>query len=203
MRKVLVLFAICLGMQSLAQDELVSVLGQRFPAFAMQSVNAGNVNMSDEHYQFVALVFVCNHCPMAKLYWDRINEMYSTYLPKQVLVVAVNPMDSLVYKEESAKEMKKRCKASRLQVPYVQDGNQFISASLKVPHTPYVVVLSREQENWKVVYEGAFDDNGANPKLATPYLANALNELIQGKPLTVSQTPSFGCRVYYREPNGK
>jgi len=203
MRKILILFALCLRLHANGQDELVSVLGKQFSAFEMNSVNAGHVNMSDENYQFVALVFVCNHCPMAKLYWDRINEAYKTYLPQHALVVAVNPMDSLVYKEESANEMKKRVKASHVQVPYVQDGSQFIAASLKVPHTPYVVVFARDQEQWKVVYEGGFDDNGANPKLATPYLTNALNELIEGKPLTMTQTPSFGCRVYYRESNGK
>lgn len=185
---------------SVAQEEEVSVLGQIYPSFDLSSVNTAPIHLAQQEYKFVALVFVCNHCPMAKLYWDRINDAYLACLPKHVLVVAVNPMDTLVYKEESFAEMRKRVRASKLQVPYVQDGSQQLSKMLHVPHTPHVVLLANEGEQWRVVYEGAFDDNGAHAKAATPFLMNAINESLEGKNITTPKTSSFGCRVYYREP---
>jgi glutaredoxin len=180
------------------QDEQVSVLGKQVPSFTLHAVNAVPMDLASTDVDIVALVFVCNHCPMAKLYWSRINQTYLDFKDKKVLVVAVNPMDTLVYKEESFKEMKKKVRNLQLQVPYVQDGDQGISTLFQVPHTPHAIVLKRTDTRWTVVYEGAFDDNGAHPELAEPFVVNALNACIAGKEISKPSTPSFGCRVYYR-----
>jgi hypothetical protein len=200
MRVCLTVLLLLSGLIARSQEDEVSVLGQSFPPVEMHSVNAGIIDLASDGYSLVALVFVCNHCPMAKLYWERINQAYVNYLPKKVLVVAVNPMDTLLYKEECVSEMRKRVRASHLSVPYVQDSKQSVAGMFHVPHTPHVVLLAKSQGLWQVIYEGAFDDNGANPKLATPYLLNAIDEQLAGKEITVPKTQSFGCRVYYREP---
>jgi hypothetical protein len=43
------------------------------------------------------------------------------------------------------------------------------------------------------------DDNGEEPEKATPFIANALDDLLAGKTVSMPETASFGCRIFYRK----
>ena len=175
-------------------------LGKEIIPFSMQVVNGPNISISDwSNYQGIALVFVCNHCPMAKLYWKRMQEMFERNQGRKILVVAVNPMDSLLYEEETRSKMQLKVKKEKITLPYVQDGDQSISQSFEIPHTPHCILLWKDNKHWFVRYEGAFDNNGLHPDEAEPYLQNAINQLYSGENPTLPVTESFGCRVFYRK----
>jgi len=182
-----------------AQGEF-SVLGKEVIPFEMHSVNKGILTFdSFPNAKGFAVVFFCNHCPMAKLYDERIQNLEREFSGLGVHVIAVNPMDSLVYEEESWKEMVKRANRMNYVVPYVQDGSQDIARQFNAQHTPEAFVIWKEEGQWFVKYEGSFDDNGEHPKLAKPFLANAITDLLQGKAVAMPQSESFGCRIFYRK----
>lgn len=182
-----------------AQSE-ISVLGKEIVPFEMHSVNKGKLTFdSFPNAKGFAIVFFCNHCPMAKLYDERIQDLEQNFSAQGVHVIAVNPMDSLVYEEESLKEMLKRASKKNFVVPYVQDGSQEIARQFNAQHTPQAFVIWKEGNRWFVKYEGSFDDNGEHPNSATPFLKNAVSDLLEGKPVTTPQTESFGCRIFYRK----
>jgi len=198
MKRILVIF-LFLPFLTHAQSEF-SVLGKEILPFEMRSVNKGNLNFdSFPNAKGFAVVFFCNHCPMAKLYDERIQDLDRKFSSRGVHVIAVNPMDSLVYEEESWKEMVKRASRMNYVVPYVQDGSQDIARQFNAQHTPEAFVVWKEGNRWFVQYEGSFDDNGEHPNSATPFLANAISDLLEGKPVTTPQTESFGCRIFYRK----
>ncbi len=58
---------------------------------------------------------------------------------------------------------------------------------------------SPENNEWVIKYKGAIDDNGEHPKQAKAFIANAVNELLQYKPVSTPQSQSFGCRIFYRK----
>jgi peroxiredoxin len=142
------------------------------------------------------VIFTCNHCPFAKLYTQRFNELAGKFTPLGVPLLAVNSMDTLVYEEESFSLMKER--AAGLRFPYLQDAAQTVGKAFGAEHTPQAFVIWREKGHWLVKYRGAIDDNGEHPELATPFIANAVSELLAGKPVSVPETESFGCRIFYR-----
>ena len=182
-----------------AQSEF-SVLGKEIVPFEMHSVNKGILTFdSFPNAKGFAIVFFCNHCPMAKLYDERIQELERNFSGQGVYVIAVNPMYSLVYEEESWKEMMKRASRMNYIVPYVQDGSQEIARQFNAQHTPQAFVIWKEENHWVVRYEGSFDDNGEHPQSATPFVAHAITDLLQGKSVSIPQSESFGCRIFYRK----
>ncbi len=198
MKRVLAIF-LFLPFLLQAQTE-VSVLGKEILPFEMHSVNKGNLNFNSfPNAKGFAVIFFCNHCPMAKLYDKRMQELDQKFAVQGVHVLAINPMDSLVYEEENWKEMVKRASRNKFVVPYVQDGSQEIAKQFQAQHTPQAYVVWKEEGRWFVRYEGSFDDNGEHPDSATPFLANAISDLLEGKPVTAPQTESFGCRIFYRK----
>ena len=66
-------------------------------------------------------------------------------------------------------------------------------------HTPMAFVIWKENNEWIIKYKGAVDDNGAHPKLANSYISNAVDELLNGQPVTNAETESFGCAIFYRK----
>jgi hypothetical protein len=133
------------------------------------------------------------------LYDERIQDLERKFSSQGVHVIAVNPMDSLVYEKESWKEMVKRASRMNYVVPYVQDGSQEIARQFNAQHTPQAFVIWKEEKHWIVRYEGSFDDNGEHPQSATPFVANAITDLLQGKSVSMPQSESFGCRIFYRK----
>jgi alkyl hydroperoxide reductase subunit AhpC len=173
---------------------------QTLPAFEIHSVNGFSLKKNEwNQYKGIAFVFVCNHCPMAKLYWNRINELHKKYLSQGILVLCINPMDSVVYEEESKVEMMSKINQLHLTIPYVQDGDQQIAKMFQVEHTPESFVIIPNGNSWQVAYKGAIDDNAEHPELAETFLQNALQNVIDKKQISPKFTESYGCRVYYRK----
>ena len=62
--------------------------------------------------------------------------------------------------------------------------------------TPHVNLLQREEGKNIVKYIGAIDDNVRNENAVKErFLANAVNELIAGKEISIKETKAIGCSV--------
>lgn len=177
-----------------------SIIGKGIPEFALKNVDGKQVALSQyPKAKGFAIVFICNHCPFAKLYSERLNTLNTEYTPLGVPLLVINSMDTLVYEDESFSAMQQRAATDHFNFPYLQDAGQTVARSFGAEHTPQAFVLWKEEGKWIVKYSGAFDNNGKEPQKATPYLANALDELLQGKSVQLTETQSFGCAIYYRE----
>ena len=146
-----------------------------------------------------AVVFTCNHCPFAKLYTERFNDLYSKYAPLGVPLLAVNSMDSLVYEEETFALMQVRARGAGFQFPYLHDAAQSVGKAFGAEHTPNAFVIWKGNDRFLVKYAGSIDDNGEEPAKARPFIANAIDELLAGKPVSMPETESFGCQIFYRK----
>ena len=63
--------------------------------------------------------------------------------------------------------------------------------------TPHMFVIDK---NGTLVYDGAIDDRPqpfGDPRTAKNYVRDAVDELLAGKPVEVSQTKPYGCGVQY------
>ena len=145
------------------------------------------------------IVFTCNKCPMAKLYSQRLNNLYVKYKSKGVCLMAINAMDTVAYKEETFKLMQKKVAKEKLIFPYLQDKEQVVAKQFAATHTPQSYVIWKNNAGkWIIRYEGSIDDSALEPTKANNYLETAVDELLQNKTVTNPFTKSVGCRIFYR-----
>ncbi|MGE5195582.1 MAG: thioredoxin family protein [Deltaproteobacteria bacterium] len=138
----------------------------------------------------VVVVFTCNHCPVAKMYDDRLIEFAKKY-EKTVQVVAIsvsrNGADGL-------EKMKTRASEKGFPFPYLYDETQKSGRSYGATVTPHFFLLDGER---KIAYMGAFDDNFERKKAEKNYLIDAVKAVLEGKKPRVRESLQRGCGIDY------
>lgn len=177
-----------------------SLLGNTVSDFRLKDTNGRTFSLNGTAgAKGFIVVFTCNHCPFAKLYPERLNALSKKYSALGVPLIAVNSMDTLVYEDETLAKMKERAAAEHYDFPYLQDPLQNVARDFKANRTPHAFVIWKENNSWVIRYAGAIDNNGKEPEKATPYLANAVDELLAGKTVKTGETASIGCTIYFRK----
>ena len=139
----------------------------------------------------VVVVFTCNHCPVAKSYEKRLMELTRKYARKGVRVVAISVS---LYEADLLDRMKTRATEKKYNFSYLHDPSQAIGQKYGVQRTPTVFLLDQDR---KVAYMGAFDDNMYEDRVSESYLIDSLNAVLAGRAPEVTETKSAGCPVAY------
>jgi peroxiredoxin len=165
--------------------------------FKLKNVDGMLVSLSDYHgAKGFVVVFTCNHCPFAKAYQDRIIQIDQKYKPAGYPVIAINPNDPAVEPEDSFDNMIVRAKEKHFTFPYLFDATQAVYRAYGAKRTPHVFLLQKQGDNLIVKYIGAIDDNSQDAsKVTTPYLANAIDNLLAGRVPDPALTKAIGCSI--------
>src|ERR1700761_1175605 len=115
------------------QTHPILALGSPAPDFALPGVDGKVHKLSDyASSPVLAVIFTCNHCPIAQMYEQRIERLYEDYGKRGVAVVAIQGNDpkALTIEEldcsdisDSLPEMKTRFAYKHLHYPYLYDGD--------------------------------------------------------------------------------
>jgi peroxiredoxin len=168
--------------------------------FSLRNIDGNYISLKDNvKAKGYIVIFTCNHCPFAKLYPSRMNNLQQKYLLRDVQVIAINSMDSVIYEDEKFDLMQKKAKENNFQFPYLQDVSQEVAKNFGAINTPQAFVIWRVGNSWVIKYKGAIDDNGENESLATNYIVKAVDELLTGATVSNPLTESFGCKIFYRK----
>lgn len=177
----------------------VSPLGKTVNDFCLLNTDGKNVSLSDyKNAKGFVVVFICNHCPFAKLYTDRLNALNTKYKPLGVPVITVNSMDTLTYESERWPQMCSRAQSEHYNFPYLQDAAQSAALNFGANRTPHAFVVWRVNNKWIIKYSGAIDDNGKDAAAAQPFVANAIDDLLACKPVSTAETLTVGCAIHFR-----
>lgn len=169
--------------------------------FQLQNVDGKILSLSSfpDAKGFI-IVFTCNHCPFAKLYPPRLNDLYKKYKALGIPLIAISSTDTLVYEEDTYPKMIQKATKEKFLFPYLFDGEQAVAKMFAAQKTPHAFVIWKEHDAWVIKYNGAIDDNGAEPEKArNRYVANAVDALLAGKDVAVTETKSIGCQIYFRK----
>jgi peroxiredoxin len=169
-------------------------IGDKATDFKLKSVDGKMYSMSDFNAaKGFIVVFTCNHCPFAKKYEDRINDLAKKYKPQGYILLAINPNDPAVEPEDSFELMKVRAKEKGFAFPYLVDEGQKIYPQYGATKTPHVFLLDKNQI---VKYIGAIDDNvDSAGDVKEKYLENAIAALESGKTPSPETTKAIGCSI--------
>ena len=169
--------------------------------FSLMNVDGKMVSLSNypDAKGFI-IIFTCNHCPFAKLYPKRMNELNEKYSKLGVPLIAISSTDTLTYEEDTFALMAQKAKEEAFNFPYLYDNTQIAAKNFKAEKTPHAFVIWKENKEWVVKYNGAIDDNGAEPEnVETPYVAKAVEALLNSKEVEIKETKSIGCQIYFRK----
>lgn len=144
------------------------------------------------------VIFTCNHCPFAQLYYKRLNALNEKYSKENIPLIAINSMDTFLYEDETMKLMNKKANQHKFNFPYLQDASQSVGKNFGATHTPQTFLIWKVNNQWKIKYKGAIDDNGEHPEKAKSFISQAIEELKANKPVSMPEMNSIGCKIMYR-----
>jgi thiol-disulfide isomerase/thioredoxin len=195
-------------------DPVTLSIGAKAPDFRLPGVDGKTYSLASfSKSKILVVLFTCNHCPTAQAYEDRIINLVKEYTPKGVGFVAISPndpeavrLDELGYSDlgDTFEEMKIRSREKKYNFVYLYDGKtQTASKAYGAVATPHVFIFDADR---KLRYQGRIDD--VEKPSRTPNnvdTRNALNELLNGQPVTVQTTKVFGCSVKWaaKKEDGK
>ena len=173
-------------------------IGSPAPDFNLPSVDGKKYSLKTfADKEALIVIFSCNHCPYVQAYEERIKKIQEDYKQKGVAIVAISSNEDIGYPEDSFEEMKKRAAEKKFNFPYLRDENQSVAKAYDASHTPEIFLFGKER---KLAFHGKIDDNWQEPdRVQTPYLRNALNELLAGIEISMPETFTIGCTIKWKK----
>jgi len=182
-------------------------IGAPAPDFKLPGTDGREYSLKDfASARILVIVFTCNHCPTAQAYEDRVQKIAADYKSRGVALVAISPNDPLAIRldelgytdlSDSLEEMKIRAKDKGFTFPYLYDGEkQEVSRAMGPVATPHVFVFDGGR---KLRYTGRVDDNEHIGKATTHDARNAIEALLEGRPVPVEKTKTFGCSIKWAD----
>lgn len=172
-------------------------IGDEATDFTLKDVDGDMVSLSDyPNAKGFIVIFTCNTCPFAVASEDRIVALDQEFKDKGYPVIAINPNNPEVQPDDTYELMQEKADEAGFTFPYLYDESQTVYAKYGATKTPHVYLLQKENSKNIVKYIGAIDDNVRNADAVKErFLANAVNELLAGKEVSVTETKAIGCSV--------
>lgn len=172
-------------------------IGSLAPDFNLPGIDENNYSLSyfNGKLGFI-IIFSCNHCPYVRAYEQRIKKIQFDYQNKGVGLLCINSNDSDQYEDDSFENMKQRAADMAFNFPYLRDEDQNVAKAYGATHTPEIFLFDNQN---RLVFHGKIDNNWKDEtKVKSTYLRDAIEELIQGKEISVPETFTIGCTIKWK-----
>jgi len=169
------------------------------PDFTLPNTLSGEkISLSEIKSEIATvIIFMCNHCPYVLHVIDEISDLSKEYITKGISFVGISANDVENYPEDSPEKMKKLAEKIGFQFPYLYDESQDVAKAYDAVCTPEFHIFDKDL---KCVYRGQLDASrpGNNVPVTGNDLRNALENILQGKPVSPNQFPSIGCSIKWK-----
>ena len=197
MKRAVVILAF-LGLTSVAFA--AAEVGKPAPEFTATDINGKTVKLSDYQGKIVVLESYNQDCPFCHNHYrtGAMQELQKDLAAKGVvwlLVDSVNPNHPSYRTPEQAR--KEEAEQKMTITAWIDDSSGKLGKEYGMRTTPQMFVINKEGI---LVYDGAIDDrpsSSGDPRTAHNYVRAAIDELLAGKKVEVSETKPYGCSVKY------
>ncbi len=165
---------------------------QRIEDFSLRDAKGQAHRLADlRDARLVVVVFLGVDCPMAKLYAPRLVELSRTYGSRGVRFLAIAPN-----RQDTPADLARYARTHTLPFPLLRDVGQVIADRFAARRSPEAFILDHDR---RIRYRGRIDDQYGvgvqKPAASRRDLAEALEELLARKPVSVPETTAPGCPI--------
>jgi len=204
-RVILVTFLIFVGFILLASQlaqASEAVVGKPAEDFTLPDSNGKSHSLSDYKGKIVVLEWLNHDCPFVVNHYDtgHMPKLQKTYAEKGVIwfsIISSAPGKQGYCTPEQANEIAKQKKAVPEAILLDPDGE--VGKLYGAKTTPHMYIINAEGV---LVYNGAIDSiRSTKPEdiaKAKKYVKMALDELLEGKEVSVKTSKPYGCSVKYK-----
>ena len=164
-------------------------LGAVVPDFTLTDHQGRHHTLAQYRGQVVLLDFWSATCPISARYEERLKQIATEYAAQGVVTLAID-----ANKNETLEQIQRVAAERQVPFPILLDSGNMVADQLGGRTTPHVFVLDGQG---RLVYQGAVDDEGlmGNHPVTRRYLREALDAVLDGRPVTTPETEPFGCSI--------
>jgi len=177
-------------------------LGSEAPFFSLLCATSGKKITRDDFsdQKILTVIFMCNHCPYVKAVRSRINVIAQQYKSQNVALVGINSNDAENYPEDNFEAMKVESFQQGYTFHYLYDETQNVAKAYKAQCTPDPYVYENVDGKFLLRYQGQIDDNWKEEDQVKSHdLADAVESILSGQPVSTNQKPSMGCNIKWKQ----
>ncbi|RYZ86304.1 MAG: redoxin domain-containing protein [Proteobacteria bacterium] len=175
---------------------------QPAPQFETTDVDGKAVKLADFKGKWVVLEWFNKGCPFVQKHYNSKNmqSLQKTYTKKGVIWITINSTNPEHKNFVTAAQAKTDAvDLGAFSTHIVMDPKGEIGNKYGAMTTPHMFVINPDQ---KVSYLGAIDANNSihdkNIASTKNYVANALDQGMEGKPIDLAYAKPYGCSVKYK-----
>jgi peroxiredoxin len=156
--------------------------------FTLPDFNGVKHSLTDyKNAKVVVIMFIATQCPVSNAYNTRMVSLDNDYKSKNMVFIGINSN-----KQESVEEIKQHATDNGFEFTILKDDKNIIADKFVATVTPEIYVVNSSLD---ILYHGRIDDSRRESDAASQDLRNALDEILAGKHVSVSETKAFGCTI--------
>ncbi len=167
-------------------------VGKKVADFALKDSQGRKVSLADfADSKAIVVVFVGTECPVNNLFMPRLAELDREFAPKGVQFLGIN-----ANRQDTPERIAAHAKKYALPFPVLKDPGNQVADLFGAQRTPEAFVLDAGHT---IRYQGRIDDQYGigfkRPRPTRRDLAEAINEVLAGKPVSQPVTHVAGCLI--------
>jgi peroxiredoxin len=185
-----------------AASAFAAQIGKPAPDFAGTDINGKTVKLSDYKGKIVVIESYNSDCPFCMNHYKTgaMQELQKDMAAKGVVWLIVDSVNKKHFSYRTPEQARKEFAAQKIiETAWIDDNPGTIGHLYGMLTTPHMFVIAADGT---LAYDGAIDDRpqtSGDPRSAKNYVRAAVDELMAGKPVTVSETKPYGCAVRYMD----
>jgi peroxiredoxin len=176
--------------------------GKPAPDFTGTDINGKTVKLSDYAGKIVVIESYNSDCPFDANHYKTgaMQELQKDMAAKGVVWLIVDSVNKKNFSYRTPEQARKEFADQKMTATaWIDDSSGVIGHLYDMLTTPHMFVIDK---TGALVYDGAIDDKpdtDHDPKTARNYVREAVDDLVAGKAIAVSQTKPYGCAVHYAD----
>lgn len=175
--------------------------GAEAPDFKLQDIQGNAHSLSAHRGKIVVLEWTNYDCPFVKKFYvpGVMQKMQAEMAEKGIVWLSICSSAPGKQGNFTKEVWLQRMEAAKVQVPVLLDEDGTVGGAYNARTTPHMFVIDVEG---KVAYQGAIDSkrsvNSDDIEGADNYVKAAVEALLAGEPVAVTDTTAYGCSVKYK-----
>ena len=177
-------------------------VGKPAPDFTATDINGKTVKLSDYKGKIVVIESYNSDCPYChnQSKTGAMQALQKDLAAKGVVWLLVNSVNPKNFSHRTPEQARAEMASEKMDVTaWIDDSSGAVGHLYDMKTTPDMYVINKDGI---LVYEGAIDnqpDPFHDPAKAKNYVTAAVDAIMAGKPVEITQTKPYGCSVKYAE----